>query len=75
MFDDLNDRQRQAVLADGAAMIVAGPGTGKTKTLAARIVHLLANSPPRDILALTFTHKAAAEMQTRVAKLLSRGQA
>jgi DNA helicase II / ATP-dependent DNA helicase PcrA len=57
---------------DGPVLIVAGPGTGKTKTLAARIAYLIANRQvePRHILALTFTKKAAEEMSHRVAGLV-----
>ncbi len=67
----LNAEQQQAVEAvDGPVLIIAGPGTGKTKTLAARIVHLLESGAarPEQILALTFTKKAAEEMQSRVPK-------
>jgi superfamily I DNA/RNA helicase len=74
-LDDLNDAQRAAVTADdGSLLIVAGPGTGKTKTLAARIVHLIAEgrAQPEQVLALTFTKKAAEEMQARVRMLLGK---
>jgi superfamily I DNA/RNA helicase len=74
MGSGLNDQQQQAVTAgEGPVMIVAGPGTGKTKTLVARIVHLLESGKarPEQILALTFTKKAAQEMQSRVAVLVS----
>jgi DNA helicase-2/ATP-dependent DNA helicase PcrA len=69
---ELNQQQRAAVEADdGPVLIVAGPGTGKTKTLTARIAHLLQRGvKSTDILALTFTVKAAREMQERVADLL-----
>lgn len=70
---DLNDQQRQAVEADdGPLSIVAGPGTGKTKTLTCRIVHLLKSNRAKasEILALTFTNKAAREMQERVKVIL-----
>jgi DNA helicase-2/ATP-dependent DNA helicase PcrA len=66
---DLNDQQRQAVQADdGPLLIIAGPGTGKTKTLAARVTYLIetARATPAEILALTFTTKAAQEMRQRV---------
>lgn len=65
----LNPQQRQAVeFGPGPLLIIAGPGTGKTKTLTARIVQLLGAGGihPKDILALTFTNKAAGEMRERV---------
>jgi DNA helicase-2/ATP-dependent DNA helicase PcrA len=67
--DTLNEQQRAAVLAtNGPVLISAGPGTGKTKTLTARILHLIQSgkAQPHEILALTFTKKAAQEMQQRV---------
>lgn len=69
MQDILNDRQREAVEAgEGPVLIIAGPGTGKTKTLTARIAHLITakHVKPQRILALTFTKKAAEEMRQRV---------
>ena len=65
----LNSEQQRAVSAgNGPVMIVAGPGTGKTKTLVARIVHVLQHdkAKPQQILALTFTKKAAEEMRSRL---------
>lgn len=70
---ELNAEQRQAAeTGDGPLLIVAGPGTGKTKTLTARIAHLMvtARTPPADILGLTFTNKAAREMRERLEMLL-----
>jgi superfamily I DNA/RNA helicase len=70
---DLNFEQREAVMAeDGPVMIVAGPGTGKTKTLAARVAYLLLERGIGcgEVLALTFTVKAAREMQARVRRLV-----
>lgn len=73
----LNERQREAVLhVDGPLMIVAGAGSGKTKVLTTRIIHLMANGVDAfNILALTFTNKAAKEMKERVEKILGDGEA
>jgi DNA helicase II / ATP-dependent DNA helicase PcrA len=71
-ISELNDRQKEAVLhINGPIMIVAGAGSGKTKVLTTRIAHLLANGVDAfNILALTFTNKAAKEMKARVEKIL-----
>ncbi len=72
-LDDLNPAQRSAVEAlDGPVLMLAGAGTGKTKALTTRIVHLLNtnNARPNEILAVTFTNKAAREMKERVGRLL-----
>ncbi len=73
----LNEPQREAVLhRDGPIMIVAGAGSGKTKVLTTRIAHLLATGVDAfNILALTFTNKAAAEMKERVEKILGNNEA
>ncbi len=73
----LNERQREAVLhIDGPLMIVAGAGSGKTKVLTTRIIHLMANGVDAfNILALTFTNKAAREMKERVEKVLGDNEA
>lgn len=67
----LNSNQLQAITHDGTVMVIAGPGTGKTKTLTAKIEYLIdtKNINPQEILALTFTQKAAAEMKERLGDL------
>src|SRR5215813_11749211 len=74
---DLNERQREAVLhIDGPLMIVAGAGSGKTKVLTTRIAHLMAKGVDSfNILALTFTNKAAKEMKERVERILGNNEA
>src|SRR3954467_3380193 len=73
----LNEQQRVAVEhKDGPIMIVAGAGSGKTKVLTTRIAHLMKGGvDPFNILALTFTNKAAAEMKERVEKVLGNSDA
>lgn len=69
LFTQLNKKQQQAVLANKKhLMIVAGPGTGKTKTITAKLLHLLFEEKisSNKIIALTFTNKAAQEMKQRV---------
>ncbi|MEO7563030.1 MAG: UvrD-helicase domain-containing protein, partial [Ferruginibacter sp.] len=77
-LDELNDPQREAVLhKDGPIMIIAGAGSGKTKVLTTRITHLM-NEHRIDsfnILALTFTNKAAAEMKERIERTLGNTEA
>ena len=72
-LDDLNPAQREAVEAlDGPVLMLAGAGTGKTKALTTRLVHLLntGRARPNEILSVTFTNKAAREMKLRVGRLL-----
>jgi DNA helicase-2/ATP-dependent DNA helicase PcrA len=73
-LSELNPAQREAVLhTEGPLLVVAGAGTGKTKTLTHRIFHLIKQGiHPQNILSITFTNKAAAEMRERVAKLLEK---
>src|SRR3954466_238530 len=73
----LNAQQREAVIhRDGPLMIVAGAGSGKTKVLTTRIAHLMANGIDSfNILALTFTNKAAKEMKERIEHILGNNEA
>ena len=69
----LNEPQREAVLTtDGPVLVLAGAGTGKTRALTARLAHVIATRRawPSQILAVTFTNKAAREMQYRVGQIL-----
>jgi DNA helicase-2/ATP-dependent DNA helicase PcrA len=77
-LDELNEPQREAVMhVNGPIMIIAGAGSGKTKVLTTRITHLMAahKIDSFNILALTFTNKAAAEMKERVERILGNTEA
>ncbi len=74
-LNNLNEKQKEAVLSlDGPLLIVAGAGSGKTRVLISRMAHIIEKNKayPNQILAVTFTNKAAKEMQTRISKILKK---
>ena len=78
LLASLNDRQREVVTAsDGPILVIAGPGSGKTRVICARIAHLVrtGRTEPNAIAAITFTRKAADEMASRLRAMLPAGEA
>lgn len=78
LLDDLTPPQREAAAhVDGPLLVLAGPGSGKTRVITRRVAHLIkrVGIPPWNILAITFTNKAAAEMRERVEQMLTERQA
>ena len=74
-INQLNEKQKEAVFyLEGPLLIVAGAGSGKTKVLTSRIAHIINNNKafPNQIMAVTFTNKAANEMKDRVSKILKK---
>ena len=73
-LSNLNENQKEAIInPDGPCLIVAGAGSGKTKVLTSRVVHIIKEKKawPNQILCVTFTNKAAREMQNRISSFLN----
>ena len=78
MLDKLNNAQQKAIeIYNRPLLILAGAGTGKTTTITARIANLILQgiASPHNVLAVTFTNKAANEMKTRIEKLVGADEA
>ena len=76
IYDSLNDKQKEAVFySDGPLLILAGAGSGKTRVLTHRVAYLIheKNVNPYNIMAITFTNKAAREMRDRINRLIGHG--
>ena len=72
-LDTLNDRQKEAVnITDGPLLVLAGAGSGKTKVLTTKVAKLIIDNKidPSNILAITFTNKAAKEMKQRILSMV-----